>query len=273
MSYYTHLEQGNAADVSTEVLEAIATALKLTDTERAYLTQLVKPTRRAAGKPAPRAQQLRPAVQQLLDAMTDVPAYVNGLRMDILGWNKPAAALFGNWAELPPGERNWGRLIFLSPGTRDLFIDWERKARAVTGILRMHAGSHPGDPGLTALIGELSVRSEEFRRLWAAHEVRRKSHGPMRLRHPLVGELRMAYETFPLPDDSDQMMVTYHAEPGSKSAEALQLLTSWGTDATTPINPGTTVTGNEPGGRCPGSGYPTSNAPMSGLPVYSGAPA
>ncbi|HET6708441.1 helix-turn-helix transcriptional regulator [Amycolatopsis sp.] len=249
VSYYTHLEQGNSANVSVEVLEAIATALKLTDTERTYLTQLVKPTRRAAGKPAPRTQQLRPAVQQLLDAMTDVPAYVNGLRMDILGWNKPAAALFGNWAELPPEERNWGRLIFLSPATRDLFLDWERKARAVTGILRMHAGAHPHDPQLTALIGELSMRSEEFRRFWAAHEVRRKSHGPMRLRHPLVGELQVAYETFPLPDDPDQMMVTYHTEPGTDSAAALRLLTSWGTDAATPITADPTVTGNETGGR------------------------
>ncbi|WP_229902770.1 helix-turn-helix domain-containing protein [Amycolatopsis bullii] len=234
VSYYTHLEQGNSANVSVEVLDAIGRALRLTDTEHAYLTQLVKPTRQRAARSAPQAQQVRPAVQQLLDSMADVPAYVNGLRMDILGWNGPAAALFGNWAQLRPEERNWGRLIFLSPAARDLFIDWEAKASAVAGILRVHAGSHPGDPRLTTLIGELSVRSEEFRRLWAAHEVRRKSHGPIRMRHPLVGELRLAYETFPLPDDPDQMLVTYHAEPGSESATALRLLTSWGPDATTP---------------------------------------
>lgn len=79
VSYYAHLAQGNAANVSVEVLAAIARALQLTDDERAYLTQLVKPTRHAAGRPAPRTQRLRPAVQQLLDSMTDVPAYVNGL--------------------------------------------------------------------------------------------------------------------------------------------------------------------------------------------------
>jgi transcriptional regulator with XRE-family HTH domain len=237
ISYYTRLEQGNSANVSGEVLAAIARALQLTDDERSHLTQLVRPTRHAEGKPVSRAQRLRPAVQQLLDSMT-VPAYVNGLRMDILGWNAPAAALFGNWAELPPQERNWGRLIFLSPASRDLFIDWELKARGVAGILRMHAGSHPGDPQLAALVGELSVRSEEFRRLWAAHEVRRKGHGPMRLRHPLVGELQASYETFPLPDDPEQMLVTYHAEPGSESAAALRLLCSWGTDATTSIDQG-----------------------------------
>lgn len=235
VSYYTHLEQGNGANVSVEVLDAIARALQLTETEHAHLTHLVRPTRQKAGKPPPRTQRLRPAVQQLLDTMTDVPAYVNGFGMDILGWNRTAAALFGNWAELSPEERNWGRLIFLSPAMRDLFIDWEAKAGGVTGILRMHAGSHPEDPRLASLVGELSMRSEEFRRLWAAHEVHRKGHGVLRMNHPLVGELTLSYETFPLPDDSDQVFVTYHAEPGSESAAALRLLASWGTDATTPV--------------------------------------
>ena len=106
VSYYTHLEQGNNANVSMEVLDSIARALRLTETEHAHLTHLVRPTRRRASRPPPRAQRLRPAVQQLLDSMTDTPAYVNGFRMDILGWNRPAAALFGNWAELAPEERN-----------------------------------------------------------------------------------------------------------------------------------------------------------------------
>ncbi|MDP4511502.1 helix-turn-helix transcriptional regulator [Nonomuraea turcica] len=234
-SYYTQLEQGNSANVSVEILDSIARALRLTETEHAYLTHLAKPTRQRANKPSPRTQRLRPAIQQLLDTMTDVPAYVYGFRMDILGWNRLAAALFGNWAELPPEERNWGRLIFLSPGMREVFIDWEPKASGIAGMLRMHAGSHPEDPQLASLVGELSVRSEEFRRLWAAHEVRRKSHGVLRMNHPLVGELTLSYEMFPLPDNPDQVLVAYHAEPGSESATALRLLASWGTDATTPV--------------------------------------
>jgi transcriptional regulator with XRE-family HTH domain len=235
VSYYTQLEQGNSANVSVEVLDSIARALQLTETEHAHLTHLAKPTRQRAGKPSPRTQRLRPAIQHLLDTMTGVPAYVNGFRMDVLGWNRTAAALFGDWAQLPPEERNWGRLIFLSPAMRDLFIDWEAKATGIAGILRMHAGSHPEDPQLASLVGELSVHSEEFRRLWAAHEVRRKSHGLLRMNHPLVGELALSYETFPMPDDPDQVLVTYHPEPGSESATALRLLASWGTDATTPV--------------------------------------
>ena len=117
---------------------------------------------------------------------------------------------------------------------RDLFVDWETKAGAVAGILRMHAGSRPEEPRLAALVGELSVRSEEFRQMWAEHEVRRKGHGAMRMHHPLVGEPTVSYETFPMLDDPEQMLVTYHAEPGSESATALRLLTGWGADATTP---------------------------------------
>jgi hypothetical protein len=154
--------------------------------------------------------------------------------MDILGWNQTAAALFGDWARLPPEERNWGRLIFLSAEMRDLFVDWDAKAAGVAGILRMHAGNHPEDPQLASLVGELSMRSEEFRQLWAAHEVRRKGHGALRFNHPLVGELTLSFETFPLPDDPDQTFVTYHAEPGSPSTDALRLLASWGSDATKP---------------------------------------
>ncbi|MFE3457050.1 helix-turn-helix transcriptional regulator [Nocardiopsis aegyptia] len=236
VSYYTHLEQGNGANVSGEVLDSIARALQLTDVEHAHLRHLVGPTRQKSGRPSARTQRLRPAVQRLLDSITDVPAYVNGFRMDILGWNRPAAALFGNWAELAPEERNWGRLIFLSPAMRDLFIDWEAKASAVTGILRVHAGSHPDDARLASLVGELSVRSEEFRRMWAGHEVHRKAHGVLRMNHPLVGELSLSYETFPLADDSDQALVTYHAESDSESDAALRLLSSWGTDATTPAS-------------------------------------
>ncbi|WP_017624194.1 helix-turn-helix transcriptional regulator [Nocardiopsis chromatogenes] len=222
VSYYTHLEQGHSANVSEEVLDAITRVLQLTETEHAHLTHLVKPERTGARAPSSRPQRLRPDILQLLDAMTGVPAYVNGFGMDILGWNRAATALFGDWAELAPEQRNWGRLIFLTPAMRDLFIDWERKAGGVAGILRMQAGRHPGEPRLASLVDELSAGSEDFRRLWAVHEVRRKGHGVMRLNHPQAGELAVSFETFPLLDDPDQMLVTYHAEPGSESAAALR---------------------------------------------------
>ena len=231
VAYYTRLEQGNGRNVSVEVLDAIARALRLSDAEHAHLTHLAKPKAHKK-KPSTRPQQVRPALRQLLDALDGVPAYVAGRRAEILAWNRMAAAVFGDWAELPPAERNWARLVFLSPAYQELFVEWESKAADIVSYLRMDAGCHPDDPKLSALVGELSVKSEEFRRLWATHDVKDKGHGVKRLRHPLVGELTLSYETFKLPDDSDQSVTAYHAEPGSPSAEALRLLASWGTDAT-----------------------------------------
>ncbi|MFI7408837.1 helix-turn-helix domain-containing protein [Streptomyces sp. NPDC049627] len=231
VAYYTRLEQGNGRNVSAEVLDAIARALRLTDAEHAHLTHLAKPKQHKK-KQAARTEQVRPALRQLLDSIDGVPAYITGRRSDILAWNRMAAAVFGDWAELPVQERNWARLVFLRPEYRDLFVEWDQKASDMVSYLRMDAGCHPDDPLLAALVGELSVKSEEFRRLWAAHDVKEKTYGVKRIRHPLVGELTMNFESFRLSDGTEQVLITYHAEPGSPSAESLRLLASWGTDAT-----------------------------------------
>jgi transcriptional regulator with XRE-family HTH domain len=231
VAYYTRLEQGNGRNVSAEVLDAIARALRLTDTEHSHLTHLAKPKQHKKKQAAP-TQQVRGALRQLLDTMDGIPAYVVGRRSDILAWNRMAAAVFGDWAIVPPQERNWARMTFLKPEYRELFVEWEQKATDIVSYLRMDAGCHPDDPRLSALVGELSVKSEEFRRLWATHDVKEKSHGVKRMQHPLVGRLELSFETFRLIDDQEQSVITYHAEPGSPSAEALRLLASWGTDAT-----------------------------------------
>ncbi|KUN73964.1 XRE family transcriptional regulator [Streptomyces canus] len=230
VAYYTRLEQGNGRNVSAEVLDAIARALRLTDAERAHLTHLAKPKQHKK-KTTARTEQVRGSIRQLLDSI-DVPAYVSGRRSDIVAWNRMAAAVFGDWSELPAQERNWARMIFLRPEYQDLFVPWEQKASDVVSYLRMDAGCHPDDPRLSALVGELSVKSEEFRRLWATHDVKEKNFGVKQLRHPLVGELTLNFESFPLSDGTEQALITYHAEPGSPSAEALRLLASWGADAT-----------------------------------------
>lgn len=217
--------------MSAEVLDAIARALRLSDTEHAHLVHLASPTRQRRRSPAPkRQQQVRPALRHLLDSLEGVPAYIGGARSDILAWNRMAAALFGDWGRMPRAERNWARLTFLNPDYRELFVDWDSKATDMVSFLRLYAGRNPEDPELSALVGELSVKSEEFRRLWATHDVKEKGHGVKRMRHPLVGELTLAYETLHLPDDDGQFLSVYHAEAGTASAEALRLLASWGVD-------------------------------------------
>ncbi|MFJ6083923.1 helix-turn-helix domain-containing protein [Streptomyces sp. NPDC092369] len=233
VAYYTRLEQGNGRNVSAEVLDSIARALRLTDAEHAHLTHLAKPKlkKKQSGACAQQQQPVRPALRGLLDTMDSVPAYVSGWRTEILAWNRMAAAVFGDWGELPPQERNWARLVFLRPDYRDLFIDWEQKAIDIVCMLRMNAGRCSDDPRLASLVGELSVKSEDFRRLWATHDVKEKSFGVKRLHHPLVGDLSLQYESFRLTDGTEQALVTYHAEAGSQSEESLRLLASWGTDA------------------------------------------
>ncbi|MFF5918235.1 helix-turn-helix domain-containing protein [Streptomyces flavochromogenes] len=233
VAYYTRLEQGNGRNVSMEVLDSIARALRLSDTERAHLTHLAKPTakKRQHRAAIARPQQVRPGLRHLLDAMEGVPAFVVGRRLDVLAWNRMARALMGDFEAMEPAERNVARMVFLGPNSRDLYRDWECKATEVVSVLRLYAGCYPDDPALLALVGELSVRSEEFRSLWAAHTVADKGHGTKVLRHPLVGEMTLTYESMQVAGgDPDLVLITYQAEPGSASADALRLLAQWGVD-------------------------------------------
>ncbi|MEK2493224.1 helix-turn-helix transcriptional regulator [Kitasatospora purpeofusca] len=227
-AYYVRLEQGNGDNVSTAVLEAIARALRLEPAEREHLLRITRPVRRRPGRGRPmRTQEVRPELTQLLDAMDGVPAYILGRRLDVLAWNRLGNSVIGDVAALPPERRNLAWQVFFEPGARELYLDWEGKAADLVGMLRLDAGRDPDDPRLTSLIGELSVKSEDFRRLWAAHNVLDKGHGVKELRHPVVGRLTLRYETFRPAGDPDQVLVAYHAEPDSPSAESLRLLASW----------------------------------------------
>jgi transcriptional regulator with XRE-family HTH domain len=222
--YYVRLEQGRGGHPSDGVLEAIARALNLDDAERAHLYDLARP-RRPRRRPA-RPERVRPELQHLLDSMEHVPAFVLGRRMDVLGWNRLAASLVVDFGSLPPEQRNTARLVFLDEGMRSHYPDWEEAARDAVAHLRLLAGRHPDDPALAELIGELSMKSEEFRRWWARHDVREKTHGRKHMEHPIVGRLTLFYETLALRGDPDQVLVTYVAEPGSESETALRLLES-----------------------------------------------
>ncbi|MET9403741.1 helix-turn-helix transcriptional regulator [Kitasatospora sp. NPDC002965] len=235
-AYYVRLEQGHGENVSAAVLDAIARALRLSSAEREHLRRITKPARRRPGRGrSTRPQQIRPEFQQLLDAMESVPAYVLGRRLDVIAWNPLGNALAGDFAALPPEHRNMAWQVFLDPAARELYLDWETKAADVVGILRLDAGRDPDDPRLTSLIGELSLKSGEFRRLWAAHDIRDKGHGTKELHHPVVGRLTLRYETLRPAEEADQVLVAYHADPGSPSAESLRLLASW--TATGPARP------------------------------------
>ncbi|WP_433379669.1 helix-turn-helix transcriptional regulator [Actinoplanes sp. CA-142083] len=225
VDYYVRLEQGRGAHVSDAVLDAVANALRLADDERAHLRNLARPSR-APRRPAP-PQRVRPQLRQLLNAMTDVPAFVVGRRTDVLAWNPLGAALITDFRALPPRERNFARLILLDEHLGALFPERRRKGRDIVAFLQLDAGRHPHDPLLAELVGELTLHSELFRQLWSERPVADKSHASYTVNHPIAGAMLLAQEALRAPDDPDQTLVTYTAEPGSPSAASLRLLASW----------------------------------------------
>lgn len=227
IDYYKKLERGNLSGVSDSVLEAVARALQFDDAERAHLFDLARAVSPAAPRRRrPVANAVRPAVQRILDGMT-APAIVRNSRVDYLAANALGRALYAPVFESREQPANSARFTFLDPAATEFFTDWEKTARDLVGHLRTEAGRNPYDRGLSALVGELSMRSTDFRTWWAAHNVRFHQTGIKKLRHPVVGELELSYDVMELPADGGLTMSVYTAEPGSRSEEALNLLASW----------------------------------------------
>lgn len=228
VDYYTRLERGNLGGVSDSVLEALVRALQLDEAERDHLFDLAR-VANASSRAKPRAvrQRVRPSVQFMLDAITGAPAFVRNGRMDILATNRLGAALYSQLYTDPVRPANHSRFIFLDPRARDFYPDWNLAANNNVAILRTESGRNPYDKGLADLVGELSMRSDEFRTRWAAHNVRRHYSGNKKFRHPVVGDLELLYEAMELAEDPGLTLTVYPAEPGSKSEESLRLLASW----------------------------------------------
>jgi transcriptional regulator with XRE-family HTH domain len=245
VEYYTRLERGNLGGVSDSVLDALAEALRLNDTERAHLYDLA----RAANTTPARARRrtvrstVRPTIGRMIEAMPALPAFVMNNRFDVLVANPLCRALYSEMYADPVCEANAARFVFLSPAARRFYVDWDRVAKSTVGVLRVEAGRHPYDRELSNLIGELSTRSDAFRVLWGAHDVYLFREEKKRLRHPAVGELDLEHEMLDLPGDTGLSMVVYSAAPGTASDDALKLLASWW--ATTDIAPAPTEARSE----------------------------
>jgi MmyB-like transcription regulator ligand binding domain/Helix-turn-helix domain len=226
--YYTRLERGNATGVSQSVIDGIAHALQLDEAERAHLLDLLRAasTTRTPRRP-PVPQRVRSTVQRVLNSMSGTPAFVLNRRLDILTANDLGYTLFSPVYADPVRPPSNARFIFLDPAAGGFFRDWDKVANDTVALLRAEAGRDPYDRQLSDLIGELSTRSDEFRVRWAAHHVRVHTTGVKLIHHPVVGDLELAFESFPLAADPGQSLLTYTAEPGSPLQDALSLLASW----------------------------------------------
>jgi transcriptional regulator with XRE-family HTH domain len=226
VEYYVRLEQGRNPHVSDGVLEAVGRALRLDPAERTHLRNLARPDR-ALPDTAPARTAIRPSLRRLLDAQPG-PAYVCGHLTQVLSWNALAAAVFGDFGDVPGQRRTFAHLIFLEPRYRALFADsWGPKAEATVAFLRVSVGRYPDDPELAALIGTLAMKSEEFAALWARQDVADKGPGRYTLCHPLVGPLTLDFEVLRTPEPG-QVLVSYLPAPVPGAAEALGLVGSWG---------------------------------------------
>jgi transcriptional regulator with XRE-family HTH domain len=250
VEYYAKLERGSIGGASSSVLDAVARALQLDETERAHLFDLARaadgvPSSGRARRRASRPGAPRASLQGALAAITDGVAFVRDQRQDLLATNALGAAFYspviGDGGRTP----NLARFQFLDPAARDFYPDWERFAEMCVAIMRAEAGRDPHDKGLQDLVGELSTRSQTFRRLWGAHDVRSHGAGTKRFHHPVVGELTLAYEELAITAEPGQVLMVYTAEPGSPSAERLRLLASWAAD---PAGGSTTLTDRSPAG-------------------------
>jgi transcriptional regulator with XRE-family HTH domain len=225
VDYYTRLEQGRHSTPSESVVEALGRALRLDDAAQAHLIDLSRPS--SGRRETPTVQRVRPAVAQMLASFVDHPALVLGRRTDVLASNALAAALMTDWRKLPARERNYTRWMLLDPLPRERFTDWPGVAADAVGSLRLDAGRHPDDPLLNELVGELTIKSPEFRAAWDDHRVHERTHGTKRMTHPEVGPISLHYEALALPGDADQTMFVYSADPGSRSGDNLRLLALW----------------------------------------------
>ena len=221
--YLVRLEQGRDHHPSTQVLDALARALQLDEHATTHLHALAHPAP-ARPRRKTKAERAPDGIVQLLASWPATPAFVHGRLMDVLAANPLAHTLSPIYT---PGV-NLVRATFLDPGVRDLYGEgWLKIAQSVVSHLRAQVGARPEDRALEDLVGQLSVRSEEFRRMWARHDVRpRASGGITRLEHPQVGRLELRYEKLAIAGGEGVTLVIYHAEPDSSSVQSLQLLAS-----------------------------------------------
>lgn len=229
-TYYSRLEQGLSTNASEAVIASIARALSLTPDERAHLFNLARPGASAKRRKTPAKPDLaRPGMLRLILSMPNTPAVIIGRRSEVLGWNALGHRLVAGHLDVDSPSRierrpNMTRLLFLDAHTHELYVRWHEEAVRAVSSLRVLAGRSPDDLELARLIGELTMNSPEFAKLWAKHPVENCVSGTKYMHHPEVGAIEIGFEVLTPPDESGHRVLLYTPQPGSPSASALDLL-------------------------------------------------
>ena len=217
--YYVRLEQGRDHRPSDQVLESLATALRLDADATGHLFALARPGPQVVRAFASIEERVDSTLQELLDGWAMTPTLVHGRRLDVLASNALALAL----SPLSEPGRNMLRAVFLESDVRAGYEDLDKVLETTVAYFRASAGSDLGDPWFASLVAEVSSESAEFRRLWAQHDVRAALDGQIGYRHPIVGSMSLRYQTAAV-GTSGQTLFMVHADPGTPDAESLALL-------------------------------------------------
>jgi transcriptional regulator with XRE-family HTH domain len=217
VDYYTRFEQGRCPNVSDALLDSVARILRLTPTERFYLSEIARPPSRPLAPSG--SQQVSHSVRLLLDNIC-TPAFVLGRLLDLLAVNESARALHRGLET----RGNYLRWLMCDTASRTLCADWDLEARGAIAMLRFNAARHPYDSAFATLVDELAEGNPAFHRLWNTHEVDVCRNGRRRYHHPMAGEIVLHSERFDVINEPDQTLFTYSVVPGSSSEIALRQL-------------------------------------------------
>ena len=215
--YYLRLEQGRDRHPSVQVLEAVAGVLQLDDDSTAHLLGLAVERPRARAR-RPRPELVPPSTAALVAALP-FPAFVEGRFLDVLASNPFATAISPRLVQ----GRNRLRDVFLDPAEQALFPQAEAAAAGLVAGFRQSIGTRTDDPRVVELVGELTLASPLFARLWARHDVRPRQGALVDFAHPQVGSLRVHREKLAITGTDGIVLVIYH--PATRDdAEKLALL-------------------------------------------------
>jgi transcriptional regulator with XRE-family HTH domain len=224
VTWYTWLEQGRGGPPSDHVLEQLSEALELDSSGREVLFLLAQQRPPPLKVTAMTPPVVAPALQRVLDGMPFSPAIIKTPTWDVIAWNAPAAAVLGNYGDLPMEERNVLRRLFGSPEVRQVLPEWEANARFAIGVFRVDI-ARAGDqrPEIGALAAELLATNAEFRRLWAENDVSGHWTGRKHFSRPDVGEFELETTAYAV-DGSDSLSMIVFTPVGPEDVKAVERL-------------------------------------------------
>lgn len=205
LTWYTWLEQGRSIQVSAQIVESLSRTLLLDKQERMHLYTLAR-------QPLPAnipfyQGSVSPTLQHVLDQLTLCPSFVMDQRWNVIGWNKAACLVFGEFSNLNVRQKNMVWMMFTSAYYKKLFVDWGFHAQGMLARFRSACGQYIEDPWLLEFIQDLKRESKEFDVWWSLHDVQSNSEINKKLSHPIAGTLAFEFSSFDVSDHSSLKMI------------------------------------------------------------------